>query len=73
MPLEANVEPELERKVGPAFVCEVRTQFLQVAFVQPVATEEETPRPKSHVITILLPVSLQLGQDQVVGIEGVET
>ena len=26
MPLEANVEPELEGKVMPAFICEVRTQ-----------------------------------------------
>jgi hypothetical protein len=73
MPLEANVEPELESKVVPAFVCELRTQFLLVAFVQPVATEMETPRQNSHVITIVLAVSLQLGQDQVVGIEGVET
>ena len=32
MPLEANVEPELDGKVMPAFICEVRTQFLFVAF-----------------------------------------
>jgi hypothetical protein len=32
MLLEANVEPELDGKVMPAFSCEVRTQFLFVAF-----------------------------------------
>ena len=58
MPLEANVEPELDGKVMPAFICEVRTQFLFVAFAQQLGTEMEAFRQKSHVITILLAVSL---------------
>jgi len=58
MLLEANVEPELEGKVMPAFIYEVRTQFLFVAFAQQLRTEMEAFCQKSHVITILLAVSL---------------
>jgi hypothetical protein len=54
MPLEANVEPELEGQVMSAFICEVRTQFLIVAFAQQLRTEMEAFCQKSHVITILL-------------------
>jgi len=58
MLLEANVEPELEGKVMPAFICEVRTQFLFVAFAQHIGTEMEAFCQKSHVITVLLAISL---------------
>jgi hypothetical protein len=60
MLLEANVEPELQGKVMPAFIYEVRTQFLLVAFPQQLGTEVEAFCQKSHVITILLAISLSL-------------
>jgi hypothetical protein len=57
-PFEANVDPELEGKVMPGFICEVRTQFSFVAFAQQLRAEMEAFRQKSHVITILLAISL---------------
>ena len=42
MPLEANVEPEVEGKVMPAFIYELRTQFLFVAFAQQLGTQMES-------------------------------
>ena len=56
----------------PGFICEVRTQFSFVAFAQQLRAEMEAFRQKSHVITILLAVSLELGQNQVVWVGGVK-
>ena len=70
--LEVNVEPELKGKVMPAFIGEVGAQFPCVAFSQCLRSEMEAFCQKSNVITILLAVSLQLGQNQIVRVRGVK-
>ena len=67
-PLESDVEPELEGKVMPGLIGEVRTQFPCVAFAQHLGTETTGSCQISHIITILWAVSLQLGQNQIVGV-----
>ena len=64
--------PQPQRQVFPFRVSEQRPQFFQVAIPEQVKVERNCPGQIFYVIPVPLNVAFQLGQSEIIGVEGEE-